>query len=105
MERLRYCRTVGQEEPGEYLETPDRFGQTGRRHPKDWRGQDRDQFRSTQTVARLTALVVIPVTLVTFGLAASHTIAAPVALAVVVAAWLAGVAALWFGGRASRAQR
>lgn len=87
------------------LETPDRFGQIGRRHPKDWRGQDRDQFRSTQTVGRLTALVVIPVTFVAAVLAYSHTIAWSVALAVVVAAWLAGIVALWFGGRGSRAQR
>lgn len=86
------------------LETPDRFGQIGRRNPKDWRGQDRDQFRSTQTIGRLTALLVIPVTIVAAMLAESHTIARSVALTVVVAVWLAGIGTLWFGARKSRAR-
>ena len=53
----------------------------------------------------MTALVVIPVTIIAAELAFSHTIAWPIALAVVVAAWLAGIVALWFGGRNSRVQR
>lgn len=86
------------------LETPDRFGQVGRRHPKDWRGQDRDHFRSTQTVGRLTALVVIPATVVGFGLGASHVLPPIAAGAAIIAIWIVAVVALWWFGRSSRRQ-
>lgn len=93
-----------EERPEPELETPDRFGQLGRRHPKDWRGQDRDHFRSTQTVGRLTALVVIPATIVGFGLAASRVIPPIAAVAAIIAIWVIAVAALWWFGRQSRHQ-
>jgi len=94
--------TTDKDDDAPLLESPHSLGQLPRRRPGDWRREDRERFRSSQTIGRLTALLVIPATIVGAALAASRAISVPLAGAIIIAIWIAGAAALWWSGKGSR---